>query len=542
MKKIYRAKQIYTMDPTNPLVNYIELDGDIIVGLGQAESSKIVLKEIDNRFSEKTLLPGFIEGHSHATEGTFWRHVYCGYFDRVDPDGKTWYGLHSIAEVIQRIISSLSRNHQPILGWGIDPIYFDSKKILREDLDLISKDIQVGLIHASCHIVYVNSMSLMKAGLLRQGIIHPGIVLNEDGYPTGELRGPEAISLVGKILGINNDILGCDTDGLLKFAKLCVKKGITTASDFANPLGDALVKEMLEVTSEINYPIRLVSLLRSTQSYGEKLIQRALKLKALSTNRLRLGMIKIVVDGSIQGFTARLRSGRFYNGAHNGLWYITKENLVDTYLYALKHGVQVHTHTNGDQATELAIECMESVMKESFKHNHRFTIQHCQLADEQLLKRIKSLGMCINFFANHVYYWGDQHALYTVGPEYAKKMNPCATALSLDIPIAIHSDAPITPIDPLFTAWCAVNRKTATGSILGKEEKISVTQALYAITMGAAYTLGLEHEVGSIEIGKKADFAILDVDPYAVPDSEIRHVPVWGTIQGGRIFQANKSK
>ena len=120
------------MDPTNPLVNYIELDGDIIVGLGQAESSKIVLKEIDNRFSEKTLLPGFIEGHSHATEGTFWRHVYCGYFDRVDPDGKTWYGLHSIAEVIQRIISSLSRNHQPILGWGIDPIYFDSKKILRE--------------------------------------------------------------------------------------------------------------------------------------------------------------------------------------------------------------------------------------------------------------------------------------------------------------------------------------------------------------------------------------------------------------------------
>jgi len=150
------------------------------------------------------------------------------------------------------------------------------------------------------------------------------------------------------------------------------------------------------------------------------------------------------------------------------------------------------------------------------------------------------LNVCVNHFANHHFYWGDQHYNITVGPERAERMNACRTALDNNIPLAIHSDAPVTPLSPLFTAWCAVNRVTHSGRIQGEHEKITVQEALYAITLGAAYTLNIDDEVGSIEVGKYADFAVLEEDPTAVPAMKIKDIGVWGTVQGGRLFAANE--
>ena len=148
------------------------------------------------------------------------------------------------------------------------------------------------------------------------------------------------------------------------------------------------------------------------------------------------------------------------------------------------------------------------------------------------------LGMCVNLFANHHFYWGDEHRRLTVGPDRARRMNACRTALTSGVPMAIHSDAPVTPLGPLFTAWCAINRLTASEYIQGESQRISLDEALYAITLGAAYTLHMEHEIGSIEIGKNADFAILNDDPYEVGGEKLKDLSVWGIIQGGRIFAA----
>ena len=168
--------------------------------------------------------------------------------------------------------------------------------------------------------------------------------------------------------------------------------------------------------------------------------------------------------------------------------------------------------------------------------DHRFTLQHCQLADRAQFRRMRALGVCVNLFANHHFYWGDAHYALTVGPDRALRMNACRTALDQRVPMAIHCDAPVTPLGPLFTAWCAVNRRTASGRVQGATEKITVAEALYAITLGAAYTLQLDHEVGSIEVGKHADFAVLEADPTAVEDAHLKDIGVWGTVQGGRIF------
>ncbi len=160
------------------------------------------------------------------------------------------------------------------------------------------------------------------------------------------------------------------------------------------------------------------------------------------------------------------------------------------------------------------------------------------MADEAQFRRMAALGICANLFANHIYYWGDQHRDITMGPDRAARMDACRTAERLGVHFTIHSDAPVTPLGPLFTAWCAVNRLTASGKVLGPEERISVDSALRAITLGAAYTLKMDHLVGSIEPGKFADFAVLDGDPYETAPEELRHVGVWGTIIGGTATPA----
>lgn len=141
----------------------------------------------------------------------------------------------------------------------------------------------------------------------------------------------------------------------------------------------------------------------------------------------------------------------------------------------------------------------------------------------------------MNLFSNHIWYFGDQHAAQTIGEDRATRMNAARAALDAGVPVALHSDAPITAMAPLFTAWCAVNRQTMTGRILGEAQRITVEEALYAITLGAAYTLKLDGEIGSIETGKIADFAILGDDPTAVDPMALKDVPVLGTVSGGHV-------
>jgi len=362
------------------------------------------------------------------------------------------------------------------------------------------------------------------------------VPLGKDGMPLGELKGPDVMTPVSPHVGFDRDMLACDETGMLRFGKLCVRAGVTTATDLANKLPEEVVDLFRDVTARPKYPTRIVSLRYHHGISPEELIAHAEALKPQSMEMLRLGKIKVVVDGSIQGFSARLRDPGYFNGAPNGLWYISPEHLAYILENALAKGIHINTHTNGDQATQLVIETMTAALQKHPSPDHRFVLQHCQLADAAQFRKIAKLGLCVNLFANHHFYWGDEHYKLTVGPERAERMNACGTALREGVPMAIHSDAPITPLGPLFTGWCAVNRLTASGRTLGEADKITVAQALHAITLGAAYTLHLDQEIGSIEAGKRADFAVLEDDPEEIGGDGLKDVRVWGTVQGGRIF------
>ncbi len=540
---IYAAEKIITMNPSQPTASHVAVRGDRILAVGSLEELETWGPyTLDTRFADKTLMPGLVEGHAHTMEGMLWRFVYCGFFDRADPDGRIWEGVKTIEAIKARLCEAeakLTDPDAPLTGWSLDPIYMNNTRVTREDLDQVSTTRPIGILHASGHILNVNSKALELAGLLKTGINNSGMPLGVDGLPTGELFGPETMMPVSIHVGFNQSFIDCDEQGLRDFAKLCVRKGVTTITDLAAGLEPEDVTWMLKVTGEDSYPARIVPLKFFMGATAKDTVDKVVALKERATDRLRLGRIKAVADGSIQGFSARMRWPGYHNGAPNGLWYTAPEQLAELYRLALAADIQVHTHTNGDEATEMVLDTFGPALKEVPSPDHRFTLQHCQLADAAQFRRMDKLGMCVNLFANHHFYWGDEHYRLTVGPERAQRMNACRTALDQGVPMAIHSDAPVTPLGPFFTAWCAVNRLTASGRTQGEHEKIAVSEALFAITIGAAYTLHMDDEIGSIEVGKKADFAVLEDDPTEIGGANLKEVRVWGTVQGGRLFAAS---
>ena len=539
---IYSARKIITMNPNRPVVSHVAVREGRILGAGTLEElAGWGDYTLDDRFADKVIMPGLIEGHAHSMEGAMWSFTYCGWFDRMDPDGKVWSGLKTVDDVVARlseIEKTMDDPDAPLLGWGLDPIYMDNVRVTRADLDRVSATRPVGIMHASGHILNVNTKGLELAGLLKTGNNHPGIPLASDGLPTGELKGPEIMMPAGKHVGMDRAFLAADENGLRNYARLCVRAGVTTSSDLGQQLTDDLLGVFHKVTSEDRYPVCLVAFRINFGMAPKDLVDYTLSIRDQSTDRLELGKIKVVADGSIQGFSARMLWPGYYNGAPNGLWYIAPDQLAEIYERALAAGVQVHTHTNGDEATQLTIETLEAALRKHPDFDHRFTLQHCQLASEAQFRKMGRLGMCVNLFANHHFYWGDEHYTLTVGPERAERMNACRAALDAGVPMTIHSDAPVTPLGPLFTASEAATRFTASGRVQGEAQRISVAEALYAITMGAAITMKMDDRIGSIEVGKRADFAVLEDDPTGASAESLKDVRVWGTVQGGRIFEA----
>lgn len=538
-QRVFRAKRIMTMNPAQPFATHVAVrDGKILAVGGLDEMQGIGAYELDESFADQVLLPGFVEGHCHLFAGGIWDDPYVGYFDRRDPDGALSPGLRSIEAVVAYLRDyPRAADAASLSAWGFDPIYMPGRRMRAADLDQVSDKLPVIITHASGHIMNINSVAMRMLGIDRDTDLD-GLVRDENGMPTGELLGFELLGLVRDRIVASGLARKLTVAGLRRFGQLARRVGVTTATDLVSDMSDDTMAAYKAATEAADFPLRIVPALAARFYSIEAGIARFKALKAHATDRLCIGTVKLHVDGSIQGFTARLRWPGYHNGAPNGLWYIAPSELGEIIEAYHRAGATLHIHTNGDEATELTVEMLDRAISAYPRRDHRHTLQHCQMPDQALYRRIAALGLCCNIFANHIYYWGEAHIAETLGLTRAQSMDACATVLRNNIPLGIHSDAPITPLDPLFTAWCAVMRETSTGRVLGAHERISVEQALYAITTGAAYTLKLDHLIGSIEVGKCADFAVLAQDPLAVAPAGLKDVPVVGIIQGGVFFPA----
>lgn len=534
---IFKARTILTMNPCQPQATHVAVREGRILGVGDAQSLQGWGKAtFDDRYANCVLMPGLVEGHCHLPEGGMWMYVYVGYYDRRGPDGRLWKGVTNYAAVCDRLREALDRvpEDKVLIGWGFDPIYFTAGgRMSVRDLDTVSTTRPVVVFHASMHLINVNSVMLTQAGIDRDCDVE-GVTRFDDGEPTGELCEMSAMFPVMRM--INNPFkTGMTEKGIHMFGQVAQLAGVTTATDLVNDLNQTGLENLQHITGQANYPVRIVAAAASMMFAGgsQSCLERLQQIKNSSNDKLRFGIVKLVVDGSIQGFTARLRWPGYYNGAENGMWVIPPDSLDQLVMDFHAAGAHLHIHTNGDEATEVTINALEKALQHYPRDDHRHTLQHCQMADTAQFRRMAKLGICVNLFANHIYYWGDAHYEQTMGPDRASRMNACASALYLGIPLAIHSDAPITPLAPMFTAWCAVNRVTASGRKLSAAECITTEQALQAITLGAAYTLRMDHEIGSIEVGKRADFCVLQDNPLEMPPETLKDARILGTIIGG---------
>ncbi|MBT3334189.1 MAG: amidohydrolase [Rhodospirillaceae bacterium] len=540
---IYSARKIITMNNYQAEASHVAVRDGRILGVGSLEDVQGWGEHsLDDQFAEKILMPGFVEGHCHLMEGSIWRYHYVGFHARTGPDGKIHEGLGSIdavADKLARIEAAMPDKDTPLIAWGFDPIYFDGGRMDLGHMDRISTTRPVVILHSNLHLLNASRAVLQAANITAATNVE-GIAKDAKGEPTGELQEIAAKFMALDTIGLDYSTEASEKLALDNFGQIACQTGVTTATDLFNSAPDEAVQNLAAWTAREDFRFRIAPAFGGASVPSAQGVERMAELVKLNNDKLHFGLVKLVTDGSIQGMTGRMKWPGYYNGLPNGVWNTGPDELQGMVQAYHDAGLQVYIHTNADEASEVAINAIEATLTKSPRRDHRHTLQHCQMADESQYRRMAALGIGVNLFSNHLYYWGDEHRATTMGPDRAKRSNAAATAERLGVPFAIHSDAPVTPLGPLFTAWCAVNRLTSSGYLLGPNERISAASALRAITLGAAYAMKMDHEVGSIEVGKRADFAVLEDDPTTIAPEALRDVGVWGTVLGGRVFPAHK--
>ncbi len=548
MITIYKAAKIHTLNPSNPTADHIAVDDSgMILGVGTYEDvAGWGESRLDDSFANKIMTPGFVEAHAHVMAGGMMTLPYLGYFERARADGSIARGITSYDMLIDALRAEDARlddPHKEIVAVGFDPIYFsDQPRLTRHHLDQVSSTRPIYIQHASGHLATVNTAMLEKNGVTRDLRVE-GLGRDSDDELDGELREPPAMSLCKT--GHRTVMFSNNTEVALRdFGAMARNVGITTCTDLAGSaiLAPKLLDMWQQVTSDESFPMRVVQynipVMPGEAADFSAVADTMVKLRQSETDKYRMPGVKFVLDGSIQGFSALINPPGYFKGEDHGQLLAVPEQLKDWMMPFHRAGLSIHMHCNGNKTQDLAIETIEQLLCEAPRPDHRHTITHAQLTTQAQLRKMAKLGLCANFFANHLWFWGDQHFEMTVGPERANQLEPCRSAMREGVSFSVHSDAGVTPLGSLHTMWCAVNRVTPSGRVLGENEKITPAEALKAVTIDAAYQLHLDHEIGSLETGKQADIAILDADPLSVDPMSIKDIGVWGTLLGGIKHEA----
>ncbi len=545
---IYPARTIVTLNPAAPEAEAVAVLDGRILSVGSLEEvtgwAGIREVEIDRRFADAVLVPGFIEAHMHALlTGILWQGVYVGRFDRVAPDGRTVRGLATRQEVLERLAMAAAKlpdDGSWLIAWGYQPEYYNDSPLTRADLDPIAMGHPMFIENLSMHVYYVNSKALEVAGIGADTTVEG--ILKQDGRPTGELQEMKAVfAFLPKLPPLNAEVL---LRSLRDAGRMAHRAGVTTFTDMNFGLVPGAYQAYAAAAADPGFPVRSmlhpVNEIFESGPIAEKGgLDHLLQAHAKDSDRLSLGGVKFIVDGSIQAGTALFRWPYYYRTLENGVANISQEDLNRDVLEVHKRGLQAVIHTNGDKATDMALDAIEAAQKAHPMPDARHRLEHNQFPSQAQLRRMQALDVGTSLFVNHIYYWGDLHYSTYLGPDRAERMDPAGSAQRLGIPYSIHSDASVTPLDPLMAMWVAVKRETMSGRVLGASERLTVPQALHAVTLGAARLMKQDDIKGSIETGKLADFTVLDRNPLTLADpDELRQVRVLGTVVGGVAFPA----
>ncbi len=485
----------------------------------------------------KTMLPGFIEPHMH-----FFPIATIGKFEDVGP-----FRCPNVADALLKLkeLAQAAGPDEWIMARQIDPsLQEGAENLNRHMLDTVSTTNPVFVYNASLHFAYCNSRALEVAGINKdtEDDSSSAFGRESDGYPNGVLQG-------GKVMGMvirhnpaqkNYDL----ADACLEVCYKANKVGVTTFCDQGTGLGRG-VKE-LDMYQALADSGRMTARLRYSLSYAlqEKWDQHGIQYGD-GDSLVRATGWKIVSDGSNQGLSGLQREPYFLTDGSSeqdfGVAYVEAEALKEMVIDRAKRGWPVVVHANGDQAIDNTLDAYKAAFDLGLLKNGPYRIEHCSILHDEQIDRIKEMNLSPSFLIGHVYYWGQAMRDSVFGEAKASLLDRTAACEAKGIRWTLHSDEPVTEMGPLRCIENAVTRRMwrEPETILAEHECIDVATAIRAMTRDAAWQCHSDHEIGSLETGKLADFVILGQDPLSVPKDQIKDIPIRETWVGGRcVYKA----
>lgn len=542
---IYPAAAVITMDqhPDSPVrAEAVAVRNGEIIGVDSLDTLRTQLPSaaIDQQFAGRYIMPGFVEPHLHPyLVGLLLQMEFITPHDWTLLDG-LHPGVKTAAEYRARLSEYEAGlgTDEWLWSWGFHPLFHGP--IDRAYLDSLSATRPIIVWHRSFHEVYLNSAAIAALQIDSALADHPAIDFDAGHfYETG-------------LFAISHNLMvplmrpASYLPALAKGLKLMQQRGITSVGDGAFGSINLQVERQLLAASAWNQtdaPVHSYLLLDGRallDAHGYEGIEAVIA-EAQSFNSDKITVqprqIKLFVDGAAYSQLMQMSEG--YTDGHHGEWLMEPAALERAMRFFWQRGYQLHLHVNGDLGMQLTLDILRKLQTEAPRSDHRTTIHHLAYVRPEQMRELAELGGMVQ--ANPYYVWAlaDSYAEHGLGPERAAAMVPAASVVEAGMPLAFHSDFTMAPADPLLLAWAAASRVTAGGAVVAPEQRISINEALQAITIDAAYQLRREDQIGSIAVGKRANFTVLASDPYRAAvdggSNQLKDISVIATLLDGVV-------
>ena len=486
-------------------------------------------------FGNQAILPGFIDAHGHASYLAFATQVA----NIASPPVGSINNIKELQTELKKFITE--SNLKPgewVMGLGYDDsLLAEQRHPTKDDLDEVSTEHPIYLIHVSAHLGAANSLGLSLANISAETQDPPGGKIRRyenSSEPNGVFEETAAYPLQQLAMSAYKDPIG----SVKKAMHIYARNGITTAQDGASNPETISLMQAADVQGMINldiisYPIGQNGLDKNLDSINFGNYE----------GRLKIGGIKLILDGSPQGKTAYLTEP-YYKPPHSesdsykGYPLIPQSEVSKWVKKYADLNIPIMAHANGDAAADMLIKAVKDA---DINSDHRTIMIHAQTVREDQLDQMKELKIIPSYFSTHTFYWGDWHRDSVFGEDRAMRISPTKSTLNRNMPFTVHNDAPVVPPDMIRLLWSTTNRKTRSGKVLGEEQKISTYSALEAMTINAAYQHFEDDIKGSIEVGKLADLVVLSEDPLSIDTKNLLEVSVVATFSRGvEVFNTAK--
>lgn len=543
---VYEAETIITMEPGYPEAKYVATADGIILGLAQDLNGLEAWTTgrnvtVDRQFADRILMPGFIEPHIHPMQTVMMLPIPFISPESWDLPGKNYPAVVGEQAYEQRLRSVLAESDDELfLTWGHHRLFHGDMN--RAKLDRIAPDRAVIIWQRSFHEIIANTKALEILGLSDKDAFaaefdRPEIDPTHADYDTGIIHETALFHGIDKLrpyLFSPEKI----QQGMVEMRQMMLENGVTTSADLAfggfggveteAPLFKGLYDQPSTPSRILAIPV--APLIQGDPNAWLETIQDTYgSEKFFFSNR-----VKLFADGAFFAQYMQMNPPGYSDG-HEGKWITPPEVLEQQTRRFWEAGWTLHTHVNGDKGLDVVLDIFERL---PVRNGQTMVLEHLGYSTEAQNRRLAAMGMMVSAQPNYIRILGDAYAGTGLGPDRAAQMNRLGSLERKGVPLGLHSDFNMAPIDPLYLAWVASNRETLGGIVKAPHERLSLEKALRAITIEAAQVIGLDDQVGSIASGKKADFVVLDRDPRAGGAAELNNVQVHGVVFEGKWFPA----